>query len=147
MSYLDAILLNQILSYEPVSSRGSTGYQDKTYGTAQSISCREEAISENVIDSTGVMVLATSLVFIDADIWDTPDFYARYILPSGEIVRLAKAEAINKISDTQIAGGTRDYDALVEGDVDFLSSYVAWDFLEGSYINNIAHWEAYFTKA
>jgi hypothetical protein len=117
MSYLQAALLNQILTYEPVSSRGSTGYQDKTYGTAQSIACREETIAQEIVDNMGVTVLATSLVFVDPDIFSTPDLYARYTLPSGDVVRLAKAEAIKLISDTADSPDT------------------------------ITHWECYFTKA
>ena len=116
MSYLKATLLNQTLIYEPVDSRGSTGYQDKTYAAAQNIDCREETISENVVDKDGVTVLATSFLFIAADIWSTPDIYGRYTLPSGQVVRLVKAEAIKKISDTAEASDT------------------------------IQHWEAYFTK-
>ena len=117
MSYLDLILLNQELSYEAVDSRAADGTQDKSYLAAVTYPCREETIAEQVVDALGVEVLATSLVFIDPSIFTQPDIYARYTLPSGDVVRLAKAEAIKKITDTVESADT------------------------------ITHWEAYFTKA
>lgn len=94
MSYLDAHFLSETMTIERVTGRGNDGNQDKTYSAAENFGCREETISETIIDMNGDEVLATSKVFIDAAIFSVPEGFAKYTLPSGQKVRLAKAKAI-----------------------------------------------------
>jgi hypothetical protein len=100
MGYLTSSMLDQTLTYEAVSSRAADGTQDRSYANPVEYDCREEIIAEMMLDSRGVEVMATSLVFIEPDIFATPDIFGRYTLPSGDVVRLVKAEAVRSLKDS-----------------------------------------------